>query len=247
MKQELLTVVNRCLVPANAKLVKRGDSFSDYIPLNRTLKEASQAGLSLGDFIDQRFNVPGVTQGTIDQMATFGVFDCNPERICEIGPGSGRYLVKVLERVGAVKAYTIYETSDEWNRYLVNTYGVIAGKCDGKSLADTPSVSIDLVHSHKMFPGLAVFTSFSYFAEAARVTRPNGKVVFDILSENCMDNPTIGQWLEQPKPYATSMIDKQIAIDFMAARGLRFDGSFKMTMLPGTTEYLVFTKTASTK
>ena len=57
----------------------------------------------------------------------------------------------------------------EWRDYLVDTFSVVARYTDGKKLLDTDPLSIDLLHSHKVFEGLPLITTFSYFAEIARV------------------------------------------------------------------------------
>jgi hypothetical protein len=70
----------------------------NFIPIEQTLREASRAGLSVGDYIDSVMNnTPGATQLTIDGMHRLGVFDQKIDTICEIGPGSGRYLEKIIK------------------------------------------------------------------------------------------------------------------------------------------------------
>src|SRR5262245_17025486 len=94
-KRKLLNGTNKILDRAGFELVRKGREFQDYIPFRQTLQNAEKSGLSLSDYIDNTFNVPGTTQLTIDKMAELGVFDNRINRICELGPGSGRYLEKV--------------------------------------------------------------------------------------------------------------------------------------------------------
>lgn len=233
--------LNSVLTHAGLKIVRSDRVHEDYLPFRATLRAAQQAGLSVGDYIDAKYNVPGTTEETIERMTELGVFDNRPQRICEIGPGSGRYLVHV-KRLTNPQLYEIYETAAPWRNYLVETHGVVARQTDGQTLADTPAASVDLLHSHKVFVGLPIFTTLHYFTEIARVVRVGGKAIFDIESENCLDDALIERWLEMREPYAKSIVPKDWAIAFFARRGFRFDGAFKITMLPGITEYLVFTR-----
>jgi hypothetical protein len=38
------------------------------------------------------------------------------------------------------------------------------------------------------------------------------------------------------------VVPRQWAIEYFARRGFQLDGTFKITMMPGITEYLVFTR-----
>ena len=233
--------INSVLALAGVKLVRSDRVHEDYLPFRVTLRDAQRSGLPLGDYIDAKHNVPGATEETIARMIELGAFENLPKRICEIGPGSGRYLAKV-KGLTDPQLYEIYETASPWRKYLVETYGVVARHTDGQTLAETPSVSIDLLHSHKVFVGLPIFTTLRYFTEIARVVQVGGKVVFDIQSENCLDDAMLERWLQLREPYAKSVVPKDWALAFFARRGFRFDGAFKITMLPGITEYLVFTR-----
>ncbi len=233
--------INSVLARAGLKLVRSDRVHEDYLPFRATLHDAQRSGLSLGDYIDAKYNLPGTTEETIERMTELGAFDNGPQRICEIGPGSGRYLAKV-KGLTDPQLYEIYETAAPWRKYLVETYGVIARHTDGQTLAETPSGSIDLLHSHKVFVGLPIFTTLHYFTEITRVVQAGGKVVFDIQSESCLDEAMLERWLQLREPYAKSVVPKDWALAFFARRGFRFDGAFKITMLPGITEYLVFTR-----
>jgi hypothetical protein len=233
--------INSLLAHAGVKLVRSDRVHEDYLPFRSTLHDAQRSGLPLGDYIDAKYNVPGATEETIERMSGLGAFENHPQRICEIGPGSGRYLAQV-KRLTNPQHYEIYETASPWRNYLAKTYGVVGKHTDGKTLAETPSVSIDLLHSHKVFVGLPIFTTLRYFNEISRVVRVGGKVVFDIESENCLDDATMERWLQMWEPYTKSIVPKEWTIAFFARRGFRFDGAFTIPMLPGITEYLVFTR-----
>jgi SAM-dependent methyltransferase len=250
MRQQAKNLITDGLNPlfglVKLKLVWRTGAFEDYrgyIPFSPTLATAQKAGLSIGDYIDTHFNVTGATQATLDRMKELGVFQGQIDRVCEIGPGSGRYLEKTLKACSPSYC-EIYETAIDWEKYLVQTYQVVAHPTDGKSLASTPSASIDLVQAHKVMPGQPSLVMCRYFEEMARVVRTGGKIVFDIVTEECLDDTTLKVWLAAGAGYQhyPCLIPKQFAIDFFQRRGCSCDGSFLVPMEPGKTECFVFTK-----
>ncbi len=246
-KQLAQKSINYVLNFADVELVRKGrkpfTDYRDYIPFEETLAAAEAAGLPLGDYIEAQHNQVGTAQSTIDQMAEFGVFAGPIERLCEIGPGSGRYLEKALQRCRPA-AVEIYETAPPWERWLVERYGVIAHPTDGSSLAHTPTASIDLVQAHKVLPGQPSLTICRYYSEMARVTRPGGFVAFDIVTEACMDRATLERWLTTAAGYQhyPCLMPRQFTVDFFSERGLILVGSFLVPMEPGSTECMVFTR-----
>ena len=239
LKKRVVNAINSMIRPSGVQLVRTPDKFEDYIPFAATQAGARAAGLSVGDYIDSRFNVPGSTQDTIDRLAELGVFERPLTRVCEIGPGSGRYLEKVAARCRPER-YEIYETAADWRRWLVDEYAVIAQPTDGRTLAATPDTSIDLVHTHKVLNGLEILDICRYFEEMVRVADPHATIVFDILTEACLDEPTLQKWLDSGAGYITSMTAQQFAIDFFTRHGFEHVGSFFATSMPGKTHYQVF-------
>ena len=71
-----------------------------------------------------------------------------------------------------------------------------------------------------------------------------GKAAFDVITEDCLDDAIIEQWTRMGNQYAKSMVPRQLVVSYFARRGFRLDGSFKIVMGPGFTEYFVFTRTA---
>jgi SAM-dependent methyltransferase len=240
--------INSLISIAGLELVRRGSNreIKEFLPFQETLAEARKTGLEVGDYVDMKYNKPGATQKAIDQMAALGVFRGKIERICEIGPGSGRYLEKTLKACSPTH-YEIYETASDWAKYLVQEYKVIFLPTDGMSLSHTPSRSIDLIQAHKVFVATPFLTTCRYFAEIVRVVRDGGKVIFDIVTEDCMDDDTLKKWIVsgiQTVSYPCLM-PKQYAVDFFCKRGFSLDGSFFIPMKPGKTECFVFTKLPS--
>jgi hypothetical protein len=234
--------LNSLLAPTGFQILRAGerDHIKSYQPFRRTQEAARKAGLSVGDFIDSKFQVPGATQATIDQLAGFGVFDKEIHNVCEIGPGSGRYLEKV-QRLCTPRLYEIYEPEKAWSDWLVRSYGVTAHDSDGRCLRHTSTDSVDLVHAHKVFVCLPFVVACQYFGEMIRVARLGGQIVFDIASEECMADATIEKWIASGV-YYPCMLPRNFVIDFFARRQCSLRWCFFAPMMPGQSEYLVFVK-----
>jgi len=211
-----------------------------YQPLKETLERARRAGLSVGDYIDATFQVPGATQATIDKLAAAGILGTDVRSVCEIGPGSGRYLERIMRRC-PVSKYEIYETDGTWSEWLSDTFGVTARNADGVSLVETADCSIDLVHAHKVFVYLPSIVICRYFAEMIRVARAGGKIVFDCMSEACMADTVLEKWIAAGV-YYPCMLSREFVVKYFERRGCRLLTSFFAPMLPGESEYLVFEK-----
>ncbi len=228
-------------------VLKRVDSWSDdtrsFIPFEETLAAARAAGQSVGDFIDARYNHPGATQHAVEQMQELGAFRGRIETVCEIGPGSGRYLEKVV-RLCHPTRYEIYETAQDWAAWLVATHGVVRQPCDGRSLRATPDASMDLVHAHKVFPATPTLVSCHYIQEMARVVKPGGKVVFDAVTERCLDGPTLDRWLSSDVSHGgyPAALPSGVILEMLSLRRVERVGSFLCPMEPGVTECMVFIK-----
>jgi hypothetical protein len=237
--------INFLLNPVDLEIVRKHswDNPRTYIPFKDTLTKAKQLNLSVGEFIDATYQEPGVTQETIDQMKLCGVFDKKIENVCEIGPGSGRYLEKTLQACNP-ESYEIYETSYDWARWVVQNYHVKLQATDGISLAGTPDHSIDLIQAHRVFSYVPFFTTVSYYLEMIRVIREGGYIVFDITTEDCMKPEILGKWLTagfHNSAYPTFM-SKRLTLDIFQEHGFTLAGNFCTINKPGLTEYFIFTK-----
>jgi hypothetical protein len=241
-----LKLTNRILRPLQMKVMRTWEipeSFQSFIPFADTSAAAEQAGLTIGEYIDKTYNVSGTTQQTIEELRRLGVMGEYVDRICEIGPGSGRYLAMTMQ-VCQPTHYEVYETAHEWREWLADEYKVIAHETDGASMAATATASMDLVQAYKVFPGLPILTIFRYFREMARVTRPSGAIVFDMLTADCFDAATLEAWLSSRARYPCAMVSRDLAEEIFAREGCRLVSHFVVPMLPGKTETLVFRKDA---
>jgi SAM-dependent methyltransferase len=248
MKKTIKSACKRALALVGIEVRRaRAHDWTDvasFIPFEPTLKAAAAAELSVGDYIDGVMNkIPGATQATIDGMKELGVFAARVETVLEIGPGSGRYLEKTLAACSP-KRYEFYETANKWAGYVEQKYGAIRQPTSGSSLAPTPTASVDLVQAHKVFSGLDLLVTLRYWAEMTRVVRPGGAVVFDVVTERCLDPETITRWIDSGLDTGSypSAVPRESALGYFAARGLGLVGSFLVPMGPGTTEVLVFRK-----
>ena len=232
--------VNSSLRPLGVQVI-RGSSTDPavkiFISARKTLAAARQSGLSVGDYIDQTFAEPGVTAATVKAMLDLGGLQGQVSRVCEIGPGSGRYMEKVIEFLHP-NVYEVYETADDWVRYLRTFPTALVRPCDGRTLSSTATASVDLVHAQKVFVYLDFWTTARYLDEMARVVRPGGTVAFDLVTEDCLDEATLAYWMEHGSMYR--LIPRGWAIDFLSSRGLSYVGRYFPVLPPGTSELMVF-------
>ena len=250
MARELLhilkTTVNKSLAPVGVAIKRIDDhdwsDVANFIPFKQTMEAAHKAGMSVGDYADSVMNgVPGSSQSTIDKMASVGVFSEPIDTVVEIGPGTGRYLEKTL-KAGRPSRYEIYETSEPWSAYLVKEYNVALQRTDGYFLSDTADSSADMVHAHKVFSTVPFIATCCYWHEMARVIRPGGWAVFDVVTEPCLDEGAMLTWAKSGIRNGSfpAVMPREAAVNFFESKGFTLAGSFIVPMPPGTTELLVF-------
>ncbi len=105
-----------------------------------------------------------------------------------------RALRRRSHRGPAPRCYEIYETAKDWLPHLSQLPNIVVRDCDGHTLSQTRDASVDLVHAHKVFVYLEFYATAGYLKEMARVVRPGGTVAFDIVTEGCLDDETVGTW-----------------------------------------------------
>ncbi|MFJ6087852.1 methyltransferase domain-containing protein [Streptomyces sp. NPDC092369] len=219
----------------------------DFIPFEPTMRAARAAGLSVGDYIDEVMNgTPGATQSTVDELRALGVFAAAPDTVLEIGPGSGRYLERTLKEC-VPSRYEIYETAEPWADYLVVTFGVIAQPVTGFNLDATPDNSVDLVQAHKVFNTLTFLGACRYFFEMARVTRPGGRIVFDVMTETCLDPEAMRIWATKGGAGHDSFpaaMPRRTCVDLFTTLGFSLEAAFLAPLGVAFTEVLVFKRDA---
>ena len=240
-------VANHVLEPLGLKIARTGHDWSDvssYIPFDETIANAEACHLPLGDYIDARQGITGTTQATIKTMKELGVFDGSIRSILEIGPGTGRYLDCTL-RECSPERYEIYETASDWADFISKKYRVVRQPTDGASLQATATASIDLLQAHKVLSATTFLVTANYWREMVRVVREKGYVVFDVVTERCLNPAIVEAWTQRGIPNRStypSMVPYSTVVDFFCSQGFAHVGSFLASMPPGHTEVFIFKK-----
>lgn len=240
LRTKLAKPVNDALRPLHVQLVpgtSPDPAIKSFISARKTIAAAQNAGLPLGAYIDRTFAKPGATPETVRAMLEIADLNGKCETVCEIGPGSGRYAEEVIAALSPGR-YEIYETARDWLPRLRQLPNAVIQECDGHTLSATADGSVNLVHAQKVFVYLEFYASAGYIEEMARVVRPGGVVAFDILTEDCLDDATVREWIRIASFYRP--IPRGWAVDFMRRRGLTLLGSHFSPLPPGTAELLVF-------
>jgi 16S rRNA A1518/A1519 N6-dimethyltransferase RsmA/KsgA/DIM1 with predicted DNA glycosylase/AP lyase activity len=162
--------------------------------------------------------------------------------IVEIGPGTGVFTEHTLKYCRPPR-YQIYEIDRDWSEWLAKTYPVEDCHADGKSLARTKSHSVDSIHAYGVFVYLPLMISIRYFREIARVAAPGAFVVFNIISERCLDERTTDAWLNSGLNYPCFLSTAYVSRLF-EDNGFRLVDSFlwPLWVKTGCSEYLIFQK-----
>jgi Methyltransferase domain len=242
-RQAVAQKINGALRPLGVQIVPGYSSDPAIQPWRRakkTIADARRAGMSVGDYIESVNAEPGATQKTVDTMISFGGLSPDVERICEIGPGSGRYAEKLIEKLRPAH-YEVYETADDWLAHLSTLANVEIKPADGHSLTPTASASVDLVHADKVFVYLPFPAVVGYLLEMARVARVGGTIAFDIVTENCLTDDIVSSWSTSGTIFIP--MPKAWLVDYLARRSVTLQGSAMIPMVGVQTELLVFRRT----
>ena len=240
VSKQIQNAVNSILRPTGIEMVRRGATtphVPGYLKARETINAAKSQGVSLCEYLESLWKEPGNTQAVIDSMAKHGVFDGNISSVCEIGAGSGRFAEKTLAQCRPTR-YESYEPDPDWSGWLQASYGVISQPTDGHSLKYTSSASVELVHAHGVFVYLPFLTTYRYFREMARVVSEGGHIVFDILSEDCLDEEKVSQWLRSGQ-YYPCMLSRQYVLHLFESWGFALQGEFSGRLTPATSHYMV--------
>jgi len=221
------------------KLIKKSND-SGYISAKETVKNAKKEGLSVCAYVEKLWDQVGETEKVINNMENFGIFKIANPVICEIGAGTGRYLEMVHDRCKP-KRYESYETASDWAIWLQKTYPIIALPTDGFTLKSTEDNSIDILHAHGVFVYIPFFDSLRYFKEIDRVTKKNSFIVFDCVTDDCLQNGLLEKWVSSKYNYPRLLPEKYI-IQFFPKSKYELLGTFFTKYGKGKSKYFVFRK-----
>jgi SAM-dependent methyltransferase len=237
-------IINSILGLFNLRIVKKSQLIikndRGYISANDTVKEAKKLGLSVCDYVEKMWNQVGETKKVIDNMEKLGVFENANPIICEIGAGTGRYMEKVIAK-GNPDNYESYETANDWAEWLQKEYNIISHKSDGSSLQNSEDSSIDIIHAHGVFVYIPLFDSLRYFNEIDRVTKKNSYVIFDCITDDCLYNKWLNNWLDSKYSYPRLLPEKYI-LDFFPDDNYKLIGNFFTPYGQGKSKYFIFKK-----
>ena len=210
-----------------------------YIDCLSTVSAAREEGLSICEYVESLWGQKGETDRIIDHMQRIGCFKII-NTVCEIGPGTGRYLQKILDIAKSDK-YLIYETAEDWAIWLSKELHVQRREADGKTLHFEPDCSCDLVHAHGVFVYLKFLQSFKYFKEMIRVCRPGGYIVFDFYSEQSFGTNMINRWLKTGDDWPEVISHAKVKA-FFKQFGAQFVAEFTAKYSHGYSTYHVYQK-----
>jgi SAM-dependent methyltransferase len=235
---------NSLLRPLNVQLIpgtSPDPAIKKFLPARKTVAAARAAGLSVSSYIDKIHVQPGATALVVKEMLATAGLSGKCETVCEVGTGSGRFAEEVIDALHP-DTYEIYETARDWLPYLRKLPNAVVRESDGHSLASTRDGSVDLVHAQKVFVYLPFYGAAGYISEMARVVRPGGTVAFDVVTEDCLDEPTVSTWIQSGSIFHP--IPREWLMSFLADRDLTLAGSFFTPLPPGKAQVFVFHKKA---
>lgn len=244
LRQMLASPINQALRPLRVQLVagtSADPAIASFLPARKTHAAARKAGLSVGDYLDRTYARPGTTADAVRAMISIAELQTCPH-VCEIGPGSGRYAQQVIDTLHP-QAYEIYETARDWLPSLRRLPNVVVRNANGHTLDQTPDASVDLVHCHKLFVYAEFFAVAGYLDEMARVVRPGGVVAFDLVTEECLDDPTVLEWARRGTIFRP--IPRTWTVNFLERQQLTLLGSHIEPLPDGSTELLVFRRASA--
>lgn len=215
-------------------------SHSSYIDAKKTIKSAQKAGKSICEYVEEIWDIKGQTDMIIKRMRQVGALSqCSD--VCEIGPGTGRYLERIIEEVKPHR-YHIYEIDKDWRDFIYKTYNnVITHPADGHTLSFTESGSCGLVCAFGVFVYLSFLNSFEYFKEMIRVCSKGGFIMFDIFSDREWNEKIIERWLATKERYPV-IIPEVLVVEYLKNKGCKLIDRFNVKYGQSYSTYLIFFK-----
>jgi SAM-dependent methyltransferase len=175
----------------------------DFLSARKICRMAKLNNISVPDFIESEDAKRDARHiGRRDRIVDRILKHCHigdNGRILEIGPGTGRYMEKILLTYPQAD-YEIYETAFDWRSYLERTYAtrykLNIKRTDGRTCSPTADNSCDLAHAHAVFVYLPNCVTLSYLDEMARVVKNGGIIAFDALAEPGFDMAVLKKYMD---------------------------------------------------
>lgn len=246
LNKRLQTVVNFVLNGLGYSIHCTGEG---YIDPSTTIRSAQKENLSLCEYLESRETDPrkkGRRDRIIKKMEENFHLE-NRANILEIGPGTGMYLEKIIDR-GKPKRYEIYETNPGWVKFLREKFSknqicdVVVQHADGETLQQTSAETFDLVHAHGVFVYIPILSTFSYIREAARVLKPGGYLVFDCYLDTHFKIAEVQSWLSSRWRFPV-IFPETLLMEFINQQGLKLQSEFSEVHAASRVNYLIFKKT----
>jgi len=137
---------------------------------------------------EARANFICITKERFDDIIKSDFID--PKRVtavCEVGAAWGAATRYMLNRYKP-DTYHVYEIDTGWAQWLKDNLGVDSKQCDGESLSETDSESMDICVASSCLYFMPFVKQWNYLTEFARVLKPGGIAVFNV---NLIENTTV--------------------------------------------------------
>jgi hypothetical protein len=110
-----------------------------------------------------------------------------------------------------------------------------------KSLRQTPSKSMKLIHAHGVFVYLPFLITYRYFSEICRIAASASYIVFDIILEEYVTPELTRKWIAAEHYFAT-FLSVTFVVEFFEKHGFKLIDDYGV----GKSEYLIFGRQAQT-
>ncbi|MBM3431315.1 MAG: class I SAM-dependent methyltransferase [Bacteroidetes bacterium] len=211
-----------------------------YISCKETVEKANAANLSVCDYVEKLWHQEGSTELVINNIMTVIKKD-DIESVCEIGPGTGRYIEHIIKRLPTLGNYCIYELDSQWAQWLENTYKVKRQPTEGNNLKYENNNIHDLIHAHGVFVTLNLYNVFEYLNEMIRATKTNGYIVFDYYNESSFSDEIASILLEEKVTYPV-IIPEKIIKNFISIKKCKIISEFENKHGKGISKYIILQK-----
>lgn len=179
MKKSLRKVVNRLgFEVTRSGSSRHGDPLCEGF--DTYLAKAEQANVDINDWLESELKWESALP-TLDEVVF--PYLSGSERVCEIGPGTGRHARHIIPMIGDGELH-LFDHSTWVQGFLHNYFNehrnVTVHQSTGNEL-DMLDESADLIFSNGTFIEMKLGTIYLLSREFARVCRKGGLVVFDYI------------------------------------------------------------------